>query len=95
MPERMLYFDCFSGIAGDMTLGALIDLGIDQEQLIQALKGLDLPEWSLSASIERRQGLRGINVEIWVGEEKEGPAGVLESGPNFSDHGHGHESSPA
>ena len=92
MTERILYFDCFSGIAGDMTLGALIDLGVDQDQLIAALKSLDLPDWSLSASVERRQGLRGINVEIWVGDQKEGPAGIINSGSDFSDHGHGHDS---
>lgn len=37
---RTLYFDCFSGISGDMTIAALIDLGIDSEWFIQHLKSL-------------------------------------------------------
>ena len=40
--DRVLYFDCFSGIAGDMTLGALIDLGLDVEALRAALATLPL-----------------------------------------------------
>jgi uncharacterized protein (DUF111 family) len=37
---KALYFDCFSGISGDMTLGALLDLGIDKELFLSELKKL-------------------------------------------------------
>ena len=37
---KILYFDCFSGISGDMTLGALLDLGVSQEHLIESLQAL-------------------------------------------------------
>ena len=39
---RILYLDCFSGIAGDMLLGALIDLGVRLEDLQEKLKTLPL-----------------------------------------------------
>ena len=37
---KIAYFDCFSGISGDMTLGALIDLGVDMNVLKKELKKL-------------------------------------------------------
>ena len=39
---RIAYFDCFSGISGDMILGALIDLGLDPEVLTNHLSKLPL-----------------------------------------------------
>lgn len=87
MSERVLYFDCFSGIAGDMTLGALVDLGVDVDLLSAALEGLQLPNWSIKADIERRMGLRGVNVQVFVNGQKEGFAGSDEA---VVDHGHGH-----
>jgi uncharacterized protein (DUF111 family) len=39
---RILYFDCFSGISGDMTIGALLDLGIDTDVFLNELSKLEL-----------------------------------------------------
>ncbi|MEE2788595.1 MAG: nickel pincer cofactor biosynthesis protein LarC [Myxococcota bacterium] len=78
MVERLLYFDCFSGIAGDMTLGALIDLGVDADSMIADLKTMPLDGWTLTHRIERRMGLRGVDVHVRVGEQIEGPAEVID-----------------
>ena len=86
MTERILYFDCFSGIAGDMALAALLDLGADEAGLRRALDGLKLPGWRLEVNVERRDGLRGVDVHIWVGDEQEGPA--IESDGLGDSHGH-------
>jgi uncharacterized protein (DUF111 family) len=40
---KVLYFDCFSGISGDMTLGALLDAGLPLDALKQAFGSLALP----------------------------------------------------
>ena len=43
MGVRIGYFDCFSGISGDMTLGALVDAGVDPRAITSAVHGLGLP----------------------------------------------------
>src|SRR6202022_4066285 len=48
-PMKLAYFDCFSGISGDMTLGALLDVGCNIDYLRGALRGLQVPGWELSA----------------------------------------------
>lgn len=66
--SRVLYFDCFSGVAGDMTLGALIDLGLDPERLTAALRTLDLGEWRLDVRRVKKSSLAGVKVDVWVGD---------------------------
>jgi len=60
------YFDCFSGISGDMTLGALIDLGAPVEWLQNELSRLPLSGFQLTAAPVMRNGIRATlaNVEV-------------------------------
>ena len=43
----LAYFDCFSGISGDMTLGALVDLGVQLNWLIDQLRRLPLEKFDI------------------------------------------------
>jgi pyridinium-3,5-bisthiocarboxylic acid mononucleotide nickel chelatase len=54
---KLAYFDCFSGISGDMTLGALLDAGCDIELLRTELRGLQVPGWELSAEKVWKNGM--------------------------------------
>lgn len=54
---RVAYFDCFSGISGDMTLGALADAGVDPRAIVEAVASLDLPV-ALSFETVRRAEFR-------------------------------------
>src|SRR3989442_12475694 len=55
--SRLLYFDCFSGISGDMVLGALIDAGLPLEDLKRALGSLAVSGFDISARRVLRAGL--------------------------------------
>jgi pyridinium-3,5-bisthiocarboxylic acid mononucleotide nickel chelatase len=61
------FFDCFAGISGDMTLGALIDLGLPVEELQGLLPALGLTGVSLTARRVSKEHLTGIKVEIEAG----------------------------
>ena len=65
--ERWAFFDCFAGISGDMTLGALIDLGLPVEELQGLLPALGLAGVSLTARRVTKQHLTGVKVEIEAG----------------------------
>ena len=69
---RVLYFDCFSGISGDMTLGALLDLGVSQEHLIESLKALKLEdEYHFNIKKELKNGIMGTLVDVVLHNEEE------------------------
>ncbi len=56
---RVLYFDCFSGISGDMVLGALLDLGIDHERFKTELEKLNLNEYTIDIEKCLKSGIAG------------------------------------
>ncbi len=66
------YFDCFSGISGDMTLGALIDLGAPVDWLQKELSRLPLTGFELKASPMVRNGICATSVKVDIKES--GPA---------------------
>ena len=61
---RILYYDCFSGISGDMNLGAMIDLGIDKSFLINELNKLNLRGWEIDVVKDQRHGIAGTKVTV-------------------------------
>ncbi|WP_027623627.1 nickel pincer cofactor biosynthesis protein LarC [Clostridium lundense] len=61
---RILYYDCFSGISGDMNLGAMIDLGVDKNYLIEELSKLNLDEYRIEINKEERKGIIGTKVNV-------------------------------
>lgn len=61
---RTAYFDCFSGISGDMILGALVDLGADLKKIRAGLKTLDLPGYRLVARRAKRGLLTGTQIDV-------------------------------
>ena len=65
---RILYFDCFSGISGDMTVAALLSLGIDQEKFTAELAKLHLPGYQIEIQTCKRHGISGIDFNVLVEE---------------------------
>ncbi len=61
---RILYYDCFSGISGDMNLGAMIDLGVDKKYLLDQLNSLWLEGWELIVEKDQRHGITGTKVTV-------------------------------
>lgn len=61
---RTAYFDCFSGISGNMVLGALADLGLDLERLKSELGRLPVGGYGLQAAVVSKQGIRAVYVEV-------------------------------
>ena len=62
--KRVLYFDCFSGISGDMILGALVNLGVDIKEIQNCLKSLNLKACKLNSQQVKRNGFIGTKVNV-------------------------------
>jgi pyridinium-3,5-bisthiocarboxylic acid mononucleotide nickel chelatase len=67
----LAYFDCFSGISGDMILGALVDAGLPIEVLRSELAKLGLPGYTLSSEKVTRSGLSATKVHVLLDDKKQ------------------------
>lgn len=67
---KVLYYDCFCGISGDMNLGALADLGVDAGELNRQLSGLKLGgEFELRFQKGQKNGISGTRAEVILKDE--------------------------
>ncbi|MGQ3683690.1 MAG: nickel pincer cofactor biosynthesis protein LarC [Candidatus Loosdrechtia sp.] len=67
---KVAYFDCFSGISGDMALGAFVDAGLDINILKEQLAKLHMHGYEISAEKVRRAGISGTKVQVVVSRNK-------------------------
>ena len=72
---KIAYFDCFSGISGDMCLGALVDAGVPLDILERELKRIPIGDYKLTSVKVRRSGISATKVDVvidknHVGERK-------------------------
>ncbi len=61
---RILYLDCFSGISGDMTVGALCDLGVEPAQIETELRKLSLVGTQMHFARQTRRGITGLKFTV-------------------------------
>jgi hypothetical protein len=67
---KLAYFDCFSGISGDMTLGALVDAGCSADLLRGELKSLQVPGWTLTTEKVWKNGMAATRVRVQTEDQQ-------------------------
>jgi pyridinium-3,5-bisthiocarboxylic acid mononucleotide nickel chelatase len=61
---KLVFFDCFSGVSGDMVLGALVDAGVPLEQLSSELRALPIPGWTITAEKVWKNGMAATQIKV-------------------------------
>ncbi len=77
--KKVLYFDCFAGISGDMTLGALLDLGIDKEEFLKEMEKINVDGFKIEFGRAEKNGIGALDVNV-----------ILENEGHEHHHGHNH-----
>jgi uncharacterized protein (TIGR00299 family) protein len=66
---KTLYFDCFAGASGNMILGALVALGVDEKQLIEQIKLLDVSDFQIEFTTKDKSGISAMHAAVKVPRE--------------------------
>jgi uncharacterized protein (TIGR00299 family) protein len=86
---KIAYFDCFSGVAGDMALGALLDAGVPLEELRTGLSSLPVEGWNIETTPMLKSGIHGLKVRI----TQHGVSDAEELAQHTNGHQHVHDES--
>ncbi len=87
--KKVLYLECMSGISGDMTVGALLDLGADRAVLEKALDSLGVGGYHLHFGRTKKCGIDAFDFDVHL-ESGHGGADGHEHGHDAEGHGHDH-----
>lgn len=88
---RVLFLDCFSGISGDMTVGALVDLGVKPSTFEWELAKLDIGDFHMHFERKQQQHIEGIKFGIHEGSTHTHEQDEPEHHHHHEHHDHGHE----
>jgi uncharacterized protein (TIGR00299 family) protein len=87
---KTLYLDIFSGISGDMLLGALIDLGLDFHELEHELEKLGLDDYHLHATRGKKSSIEGVKFDVHLAHDDGHSHSHHEPATRAHSHGHSH-----
>jgi len=85
---RIAYLDCFSGISGDMFLGAAVDAGVPLQKLQTVARGLDIHAELVSHRVER-SGIAATKIDVLIHGRADQPSDL--DPPHSHEHAHEHE----
>jgi len=89
---KVLYYDCFCGISGDMNLAALLDLGVPKEYLIQEISKLKLDsEYEIKIGKAAKHGINGMRVDVILKKQLNDNRHVTEQKLSDNHHEHKHD----
>ncbi len=73
MEKKILFFDCFSGISGDMTIGALLDLGVDKDYFLDCISKLNIKGFEIKIKKSSKKGIGGTDFNVKIDSEIKQP----------------------
>lgn len=79
MAKKTLYLECYSGISGDMTVAALLDLGADEEILKSSLSSLNIDGYEIKIGRTKKCGIDACDFDV-----------ILENDHHYHEHEHQH-----
>lgn len=88
--NRALYMECYSGISGDMTVGALLDLGAEKEELLRQISTLPLDGYQVEISRTKKSGLDCCDFRVVLEEQYENHDHDIEYLYGHKEDGHHH-----
>lgn len=91
--RNKLYLECTSGISGDMTVAALLDLGADQKKLVRTLKSLPVKGFNIKISRVMKSGIDACDFDVLLDHDYENHDHDMKylHGDDGDFHGHNHE----
>lgn len=91
--RNKLYLECTSGISGDMTVAALLDLGADQKKLVRTLKSLPVKGFDIKISRVMKSGINACDFDVLLDHDHENHDHDMKylHGDDGDFHGHNHE----
>ena len=90
---KTLYLDIFSGISGDMFIGALIDLGVNAQKLQQELSKLKLNGYHLHVSRQHKSAIAGVKFDVHLAHHHDHDEEHSHGHDHHDDHDHEHSHS--